>query len=115
MTLSGPLVVGLTGSVTVRPTYYVSWRTVVLRDPCPYCCLSAPPSGGPSRMSLEHVQPRSRDGLDGWSNIVGAHAACNQHRSDRSLLRFLLYRHLAASADKRTRRTIRRAIWSGKE
>ena len=93
---------------------WVSWRRVVKRDPCPYCCLSPRTDVGKDRMTTEHIEPLSLGGQNNWRNIVGAHKGCNEQRSSRPLLGFLLFRRFCAGLDKTQRRRFKRAYYGGK-
>ncbi len=93
---------------------WVSWRAVVRRDPCPYCCLSPRADFGKQRMTIEHITPLSVGGLNDWRNIVAAHEGCNQQRSSRPLLGFLLFRRFSAGLNKTQRGQLRRAFYGGK-
>ena len=100
MALAGPILGRRGEPLQVHPVTYVSWRQVVLNDPCPYCVVAPPPvalNRGQLRMSLEHVEPISRGGVNAWSNLVGAHQGCNLQRGNRSLLRYVLFRHLMSA------------------
>lgn len=87
------------------------WKALVLREPCPYCCLSPRADFGKERMTIEHIQPRVLGGSDRWDNLVGAHRGCNEQRSARPLLHFLLYRHRSAGSSKVDRRRLRRELF----
>ena len=44
---------------------------------CQYC-------GAHHDLTLDHVQPKSRGGLDIWENLVAACTRCNNHKGDRT-------------------------------
>ena len=54
-------------------------RNVLRRDShrCQYC-------GSPERLTLDHVQPRSRGGKDAWENLVAACTPCNNRKGNRT-------------------------------
>ena len=56
----------------------VSRRGVLRRDDhrCAYC--------GRTANTIDHVQPRSRGGLDSWDNLVACCLRCNNIKSDRT-------------------------------
>ena len=54
----------------------------LLTDPCSYC-------GGPAG-EVDHIQPRSRGGSEGWDNLTAACRACNARKHAMPLLAFLL-------------------------
>jgi len=56
----------------------VSRRGVLRRDShrCAYC--------GKAASTIDHVQPRSRGGLDTWENLVACCLRCNNIKSDRT-------------------------------
>lgn len=62
------------------PSYYRDMQA----DPCVYC----------QRFSQEkeHIQPRSKKGVNGWENIARACSRCNRARGSMPLLQFLLWR-----------------------
>jgi 5-methylcytosine-specific restriction endonuclease McrA len=57
-------------------------RTVLTRDQhtCQYCGTQP----GQKHLTLDHVIPRSRGGLNVWENVVTACAACNQRKGNRT-------------------------------
>ena len=57
----------------------ITRRAVFARDGyrCQYC------GGGPSRLTVDHVVPRSRGGGSTWDNIVTSCAPCNVRKGDR--------------------------------
>jgi hypothetical protein len=54
----------------------------VMLDPCVYCYGKAD--------TYEHILARSRGGPDVWANIAPACKACNQKKSDRSIIEMLM-------------------------
>jgi 5-methylcytosine-specific restriction endonuclease McrA len=59
-------------------------KLLVRADPCCYC-------GGPGG-TIDHVVPKSRGGLNAWSNMAGACWLCNNEKKSVTLLDFLLLR-----------------------
>ena len=59
----------------------ISRRALFTRDGwrCVYC------GGTSSRLTLDHVVPRSRGGDSVWENVVTACAPCNHRKGDRTL------------------------------
>lgn len=57
----------------------VTRRGVLRRDGhrCAYC--------GKAATTIDHVQPRSRGGVDSWENLVACCLRCNGAKADRSL------------------------------
>jgi hypothetical protein len=70
------------------------YRTTLRRDPCIYCCAWPLPAMGNAPMTLEHIQPKSHGGENGWPNLASAHQTCNAHRGRAPLLAYLLYRRM---------------------
>lgn len=60
-----------------------SRRNLFRRDGfrCQYCAQELPAS----RLSVDHVRPRSRGGVDGWENCVSACLPCNVKKGNRYL------------------------------
>jgi len=60
-------------------------RNIYLRDAntCQYCGKRFPTS----ELSLDHVIPRSRGGLDTWENLVCACTTCNSRKADKTVAR----------------------------
>jgi 5-methylcytosine-specific restriction endonuclease McrA len=58
-------------------------RNLFLRDDftCQYCGKRC----SPDRLSVDHVQPRSRGGSTTWENCVLACVACNARKADHTL------------------------------
>lgn len=76
-----------------------AWSQVLRRDPCAYCGAKPGRSGmvldrrhGRSKMTLDHIVPRSA-GATGWhpsvENGTAACPSCNQRKGSASLLEFL--------------------------
>jgi 5-methylcytosine-specific restriction endonuclease McrA len=74
----------------VRLLYYVMRRhktvpltkkNVLLRDDhtCQYCTKK-----GGHEMTVDHVQPRSRNGASSWTNLVACCSPCNARKRDRT-------------------------------
>jgi hypothetical protein len=61
----------------------LSNRTLFGRDrnTCAYCGREF----GPSKLSRDHIHPRSRGGLDVWTNVVTACRDCNCDKDDQTL------------------------------
>lgn len=60
----------------------VSRKTILLRDryTCQYCLQSFVPKA----LTLDHVFPRSRGGVNSWENLVSACITCNNVKADRT-------------------------------
>lgn len=76
-----PLVIRLVTYVRVpRDTHRrkITRRAVFARDgwSCQYC-------GSRSKLTVDHVIPRSKGGDSGWENIVASCAPCNRRKGDR--------------------------------
>ena len=76
-----PLVIRLTAYVRVprrSPSARISRRAVFARDKhrCQYC-------GSARHLTVDHVVPRSKGGLDTWDNLVTSCAPCNRKKADR--------------------------------
>jgi len=75
-----PLVIRLTTYVHVprRTTVRITRRAVFARDRhrCQYC-------GSERHLTVDHVVPRSKGGLDTWDNVVTSCAPCNRKKADR--------------------------------
>lgn len=56
----------------------VRYREAMRLDPCSYC-------GAPTQQ-LDHIEPRSKGGLDDWTNRAGTCASCNGRKQDLPLL-----------------------------
>ena len=91
------------------------WRPLVLRDPCVYCVLFPMLLRADQPRTLEHIQPLSAEGKDGWRNLIGACQTCNHERGSMPLLQYLIYRQsiqgLSGKAHRKTRAEIRRRLW----
>lgn len=88
-----PLGVGMPSGSPLREdgeTHSNAWRRLLRADPCAYC-------GGPGG-SVDHIVPRAsrRQGVERWTNLVGACERCNGHKRDRPLLMFLRIRRVSA-------------------
>ena len=59
-------------------------RNVFLRDgfQCQYCGQKLPTG----KLSLDHIVPRSRGGVESWDNIVAACLRCNVRKGNRTPL-----------------------------
>jgi hypothetical protein len=71
--------------VFVLPT----WRHEMRGQPCTYCGKLARRSRA---RTIDHVVPRAHGGAASVDNEVPACAACNQEKSDRGVLTFLIAR-----------------------
>jgi hypothetical protein len=65
----------------------VRWDAYLKRDPCVYCYRVT------DDMTIEHVVPRSRGGIDSSINKVGCCHACNNGRGSMRLAFYLLKRN----------------------
>jgi 5-methylcytosine-specific restriction endonuclease McrA len=65
-----------------RNTVKFNRRNIFLRDEncCQYCQKQFPRQ----QLSLDHIQPRSRGGVDSWENIVCACRKCNVRKGGRT-------------------------------
>ncbi len=56
-------------------------RNILARDEnhCQYCCGRFPAS----KLSIDHVIPKSRGGKSSWTNVVAACTRCNTHKGGR--------------------------------
>ena len=62
--------------------HLVTRRNIFSRDlnACQYCAMVFPGS----RLTLDHVLPRSRGGRDTWENLVACCHPCNHRKADRT-------------------------------
>lgn len=60
----------------------VSRKSIMLRDryTCQYCLREF----APKQLTLDHVNPRSKDGQNSWENLVAACYSCNNRKADRT-------------------------------
>ncbi len=60
----------------------LSRKNIFLRDrnTCQYCGVVL----HPSKLTLDHVMPRSRGGKDTWANLVACCQKCNKFKADRT-------------------------------
>ena len=76
-----PLVIRLKTYVHIprRTTMRITRRAVFARDHhrCQYC-------GSDRHLTVDHVVPRSKGGLDAWDNVVTSCAHCNRKKADRT-------------------------------
>ena len=65
-----------------RKRHLVTRRNIFSRDlnACQYCATVLPSS----KLSLDHVSPRSRGGRDTWENLVTCCHSCNHRKADRT-------------------------------
>ena len=64
-----------------RPSDIYPSRSMIYKrdkDTCQYC-------GAQSRLTIDHVVPRSRGGQDTWENLVVACSSCNTKKGDKLL------------------------------
>lgn len=84
LTLDVPLVIRLVYYVRVPRRLFLplTRRTVLARDhyTCQYCGAQPPKS----RLTVDHVVPRSRGGETDWKNVVTACVPCNQRKGQRT-------------------------------
>ena len=60
-----------------------SYVKVLRNDPCSYCGnINAP-------CEIDHIHPRSKGGIDHWSNLTAACETCNYEKRAKPLLKFL--------------------------
>lgn len=57
-------------------------KAILRLDPCAYC--------GAKCQHLDHIEPRSQGGPDGWDNLTAACAPCNHAKRAKPLLLHLL-------------------------
>ncbi len=79
-TYSRPVVIRLASFVRVPRDAHrrkITRRAVFARDEwtCQYC-------GSRSKLTVDHVIPRSKGGTSGWENIVASCAPCNRRKGD---------------------------------
>ena len=79
-TYSRPVVIRLASFVRVPRDAHrrkITRRAVFARDEwtCQYC-------GSRSKLTVDHVIPRSKGGPSGWENIVASCAPCNRRKGD---------------------------------
>jgi len=65
-----------------RRTRTLSRKSILARDQhtCQYCLTE----GSPAKLTLDHIIPRSRGGLNAWENLVAACFDCNNRKADRT-------------------------------
>lgn len=63
-----------------------SYIRALLNDPCAYC--GKRPAG-----AVDHIEPTSLGGSDGFANLVGCCSSCNPAKSNKPLLLFLAHRN----------------------
>lgn len=66
------------------PSVNLTNRTLFGRDRN-ICCYCGDHFSGSGNLSRDHIMPRSRGGLDTWTNVVTACKPCNQRKGDRTL------------------------------
>ena len=78
-----PSVISLKRYVKYRPFSLICNRKNILwrdRNTCQYCAKVFPES----KLTLDHVIPKSRDGPKSWDNLVTACKKCNQKKGNRT-------------------------------
>ena len=65
-----------------RNTVKFNRRNVFLRDE--FCCQYCGDRFSTAQLSLDHVVPRSRGGIESWQNIVAACLKCNVRKGNRT-------------------------------
>jgi len=76
-----PSVIRLSSYIRVRFKHIeLSRRNILRRDnhQCQYCGKTTPP------LTLDHVIPRSRGGMDTWDNLVTACIRCNNRKGNQT-------------------------------
>jgi len=64
---------------------------VIRRDPCVYCGrLTTTEINNSASYTKDHIHPRTRGGINNWTNIAPSCATCNRQKDHLSLLEFLL-------------------------
>lgn len=74
-----------------RPSRQLPKRVLIFRRDgwrCAYCARSF--RDEPSRLTLDHLVPRSRGGSNSARNLVAACAPCNEQRGNRPITEWLL-------------------------
>jgi CRISPR/Cas system Type II protein with McrA/HNH and RuvC-like nuclease domain len=75
-----PLVIRLLNYIKFRPkTIKVNRKRIFKRDgySCQYC-------GSKKNLTIDHVMPRSRGGLNSWKNMVTCCFRCNSYKGDKT-------------------------------
>jgi len=75
-----PLVIRLLNYIKFRPkTIKVNRKRIFKRDgyACQYC-------GSKKNLTIDHVMPRSRGGLNSWKNMVTCCFRCNSYKGDKT-------------------------------
>jgi 5-methylcytosine-specific restriction endonuclease McrA len=83
VTLTVPAVIRLLEYRRIpRRTRTLSRKGILARDrhTCQYCLEPSLPS----KLTLDHIVPRSRGGANSWENLVACCFACNNRKSDRT-------------------------------
>ncbi len=84
LVLDWPLVIRLVTYVPLprRLPLPLSRRTVLARDmyTCQYCGTQP----GRADLTVDHILPRSRGGLNNWENVVAACGPCNRRKGNRT-------------------------------
>ncbi len=82
--LDWPLVIRLVTYVPIprRLPLPLSRRTVLARDM--YTCQYCGEQPGRADLTVDHILPRSRGGLNTWDNVVAACGPCNRRKGNRT-------------------------------
>ena len=83
LALPVPSVIRLLGYRRIpRRTRMLSRKGILARDrhTCQYCLESSLPS----KLTLDHIVPRSRGGANSWENLVACCFTCNNRKGDRT-------------------------------
>lgn len=67
----------------------LEYIAILAADPCSYC--------GKPVEHIDHVEPVARGGANGWENLTGACARCNQSKGPKPLLAWMLEKLPAAA------------------
>lgn len=70
--------------IALARTHRDAWKQVIRCDVCSYC--------GKGGGTVDHIEPRSEKGQDGWTNYAGACRDCNIAKGTDSLLVYMLGR-----------------------
>lgn len=65
-----------------RRTRTLSRKSILARDShtCQYCMSEE----NPAKLTLDHIMPKSRGGLNEWQNLIAACFSCNNKKGDRT-------------------------------
>lgn len=65
-----------------RQTRALSRKNILMRDR--YICQYCSQKFQPSKLTLDHIVPKSKGGVSSWSNLVAACYSCNHAKGDRT-------------------------------